>query len=57
MSRTRDDTVVLPKLPSVEQIEKDFEAANETDPAFTTEIPLGDNCKAMGYLNNVFIVR
>ena len=55
MSRTRDDTVVLPKLPSVEQIEKDFEVANETDPAFTTEILLGDNCKAVGYLNNVFI--
>ena len=43
MSRTRRDTVVLPKLPSVEQIEEDFETADETDPAFTTEIPLGDN--------------
>ena len=42
MSRTRRDTVVLPKFPSVEQIKEDFEAADETDPAFTAEIPLGD---------------
>ena len=42
MSRTRSDTVVLPKLPSVKQIEKDFEVADVTDPAFDAEISLGD---------------
>ena len=41
MSRTRTDTVVLPKLPTVEQIEEDFKVADETDPAFTAEITLG----------------
>lgn len=43
MSRTRRDTVVLPKLPTLEKIEEDFEAAGETDPAFdNTEVTLGD---------------
>jgi len=42
MSRTRSNTIVLPKLPTVEQMEEDFEAADETDPAFTTEMTLGD---------------
>ena len=35
MSRTRGDTVILPKLPTVEQIEEDFQLAPENDPAFT----------------------
>ena len=35
MSRTRGDTVILPKLPTVEQIEEDFQLASENDPAFT----------------------
>lgn len=47
MSRTRRDTVVLPKPPSLEQIQEDFEAANESDAAFTKEISLGDNCNGL----------